>query len=79
MKHPKQLTLLDYKTVTVKNLIRWHQSRQTASRYQDRVKVRVLQLQEMTTVAIYQSSGQHEKDAPIVQKKGKKIELSLHA
>ena len=30
MKHPKQLTLLDYKTVIVKNLIRWHQSRQTA-------------------------------------------------
>ena len=33
----------------------------------------------MTTVAIYQSFSQHEKDAPIVQKKGKKIELSLYA
>ena len=33
----------------------------------------------MATVAIYQSFGQHEKDAPIVQKKGKKMELSLHA
>ena len=28
MKHPKQLTLLDYKIVIAKNLIRWHQSRQ---------------------------------------------------
>ena len=33
----------------------------------------------MTTMAIYQSSNQHEKDAPIAQKKGKKIELSLYA
>ena len=33
----------------------------------------------MATVAIYQSSDQHEKDAPIVQKKGEKIELSLYA
>ena len=32
----------------------------------------------MTTVAIYQSFNQHEKDAPFVQKKGKKIELSLY-
>ena len=30
MKHPKQLTLLDYKIVLAKNLIRWHQSRQRA-------------------------------------------------
>ena len=28
MKHPKQLTLLDYKIAIAKNLIRWHQSRQ---------------------------------------------------
>ena len=30
MKHPKQLTLLDYKIVIAKNLIRWHQTRQRA-------------------------------------------------
>ena len=30
MKHPKQLTLLDYKIVIAKNLIRWHQSRERA-------------------------------------------------
>ena len=28
MKHPKQITLLGYKIVIAKNLIRWHQSRQ---------------------------------------------------
>ena len=28
MKHPKQLTLLDYKIAIAKNLIRWYQSRQ---------------------------------------------------
>ena len=30
VKHPKQLTLLDYKTVIAKNLIWWYQSRQRA-------------------------------------------------
>ena len=30
MKHPKQLTLHDYKTIIAKNLIQWHQSRQRA-------------------------------------------------
>ena len=30
MKHPKQLTLLDYQTVIAKNLVRWHQSCQRA-------------------------------------------------
>ena len=33
----------------------------------------------MTTVTIYQSFSQHEKDGAIVQKKGKKKELSLYA
>ena len=75
----KQLILLDYKIVIAKNFIRWHQSRQRAVPSHDRVKERVLQLQAMNTVTIYQSISEHKKDAHIVQKKGKKIELSLHA
>ena len=79
MKHTKQLTLFDYKTVIVKNLIDNIKVTKEVSRHEDRVRERVLQLQAMSTVAIYQSFSQHEKDAPIVQKKGKKIERSLYA
>ena len=64
MKHPKQLTLPNYKIVLAKNFIRWQQSIKELYCYQDRVKERVLQLQAMTMETIYQSFRQDEKDAP---------------
>ena len=62
MKHPKQSTLLDYKIVIAKNLFDAIKVVKELSCYQDQVKERVLQLQAMTTVAIYQSFSQHEKE-----------------
>ena len=73
MNHWKQLTLLDYKIVII-----WLDGIKVVKVvycYQEQVKEKLLQLQAMTTLAIYQSFSQKEKDPPIVQKKGKKLLL----
>ena len=79
MKHPKQLTLLDYKTIIAKNLIRWHQSRQRA------VPLSRPSKRRSTSVARNNHGGHLPEFQPTrkicicCSKKGTKIELSLYA
>ena len=79
MKYPKQSTLLDCKIAITTNLIRWHQSRQKAAPFSRPSKRKNTSLVRNDRGGHYQSFNQHKKDAPIVQKKGKKIELLLYA
>ena len=76
MKHPKQLTLLNYKIVIPKNLIRWHQSHQRAVLLSRPSKRKSTSVPSNDHGGYYESLSQHEKDVPIVQKKERKIELS---
>ena len=79
MKYPKQSTLLDCKIAITRNLIRWHQSRQRAVPSSRPSKRKNTSLVSNDRGGHYQSFNQHKKDAPIVQKKGKKTELLLYA
>ena len=75
MKHPKQLTLLNYKIVIAKNLIRWHQIRQRAVPLSRSSKTKSTSVASNDHGGHYKSLNQHVKDVPIIQKKEKKIEL----